>query len=78
MAPSHVLVPLDGSPLADAALEEAMETYDCRITVLNVVTPIDEQGNGVRQPAGPSKLRSGPATRQTPSSNTSRNTMLIT
>jgi len=41
VAPSHVLVPLDGSPLADEALEHALETYDCRITVLNVVTPLD-------------------------------------
>jgi nucleotide-binding universal stress UspA family protein len=41
MAPSHVLVPLDGSPLADAALEQALELFDCRVTVLNVVTPID-------------------------------------
>ncbi|WP_193308761.1 universal stress protein [Halorubrum halophilum] len=41
MAPSHVLVPLDGSPLADEALAEALELFDCRITVLNVVTPID-------------------------------------
>lgn len=43
MAPSHVLVPLDGSPLADDALEHALETFDCRITVLNVVTPLDER-----------------------------------
>jgi nucleotide-binding universal stress UspA family protein len=41
MAPSHVLVPLDGSPLADEALSHALETYDCRITVLNVVQPLD-------------------------------------
>jgi nucleotide-binding universal stress UspA family protein len=41
MAPSHVLVPLDGSPLADEALEQALELFDCRVTVLNVVTPID-------------------------------------
>jgi len=41
MAPSHVLVPLDGSPLADDALVHALETFDCRLTVLNVVTPID-------------------------------------
>jgi len=41
MAPSHVLVPLDGSPLADDALAHALETFDCRITVLNVVTPLD-------------------------------------
>ena len=41
MAPSHVLVPLDGSPLADNALEEALALFDCRVTVLNVVTHID-------------------------------------
>jgi nucleotide-binding universal stress UspA family protein len=39
--PSHVLVPLDGSPLADDALVHALETFDCRVTVLNVVTPLD-------------------------------------
>ena len=38
---SHVLVPLDGSPTADEALVHALETFDCRVTVLNVVTPID-------------------------------------
>ena len=41
MAPSHVLVPLDGSPLSDAALDHALETFDCGVTVLNVVTSID-------------------------------------
>lgn len=41
MAPGHVLVPLDGSPLSDAALDHALETFDCRVTVLNVVTPLD-------------------------------------
>lgn len=41
MSPSHVLVPLDGSPLADEAFEQALELFDCRVTVLNVVTPID-------------------------------------
>jgi len=41
MPPSHVLVPLDGSPLADDALVHALETFDCRVTVLNVVTPVD-------------------------------------
>ena len=41
MAPSHVLVPLDGSPLADDALVHALETFDCSLTVLNVVTPLD-------------------------------------
>ncbi|MFC6872295.1 universal stress protein [Halobellus marinus] len=41
MAPSHVLVPLDGSPLSDKALVHALETFDCSVTVLNVVTPMD-------------------------------------
>ncbi|WP_262179093.1 universal stress protein [Haloarcula laminariae] len=41
MPPAHVLVPLDGSPLADDALEHALETFDCRVTVLNVVVPLD-------------------------------------
>jgi nucleotide-binding universal stress UspA family protein len=38
---SHVLVPLDGSPLADDALVQALDLFECRVTVLNVVTPID-------------------------------------
>ena len=52
MAPSHVLVPLDGSPLADAALDEALELFDCRLTVLNVVTPLDASmsESGVLEP----------------------------
>jgi nucleotide-binding universal stress UspA family protein len=52
MAPSHVLVPLDGSPLADAALDHALETFDCRTTVLNVVTPMDDRMSegGVLEP----------------------------
>ena len=41
MYPSHVLVPLDGSPLADEALAHALAVFDCRITVLNIVTPLD-------------------------------------
>ena len=41
MTASHVLVPLDGSPLAEEALVEALELFDCRVTVLNVVTPVD-------------------------------------
>ncbi|AEN05706.1 UspA domain-containing protein [halophilic archaeon DL31] len=41
MAPLHVLVPLDGSPLAAAALEHALETAVGEVTVLNVVTPLD-------------------------------------
>lgn len=41
MEPSHVLVPLDGSPLADDALEYALAVFDCRLTVLNVITSLD-------------------------------------
>lgn len=41
MKPSHVLVPLDGSPLADEALAHALAVFECRVTVLNVVTPLD-------------------------------------
>ncbi|QCC47428.1 universal stress protein [Halobellus limi] len=41
MHPSHVLVPLDGSPLADDALVHALDVFDCPVTVLNVVTPAD-------------------------------------
>ena len=46
MAPTHVLVALDGSPLADEALRHALETYDCEVTVLNVLTPI---GSGMSE-----------------------------
>jgi len=41
MQPSHVLVPLDGSPLSEAALAHALDVFDCPVTVLNVVTPLD-------------------------------------
>jgi len=41
MAPSHVLVPLDGSPLAEDALAYALDVFDCPVTVLNVVSPVD-------------------------------------
>lgn len=52
MVPTHVLVPLDGSPLAGAALVHALETFDCRTTVLNVVTPLDSSmsESGVLEP----------------------------
>lgn len=52
MAPSHLLVPLDGSPLADEALVQALEIFDCRVTVLNVVTPVDAKMSegGVLEP----------------------------
>jgi nucleotide-binding universal stress UspA family protein len=52
MAPNRVLVPLDGSPLADSALAHALETFDCRVTVLHVVTPMDSamSEGGVLEP----------------------------
>jgi len=52
MATSHVLVPLDGSPLADEALVQALELFDCRVTVLNVVTSVDAKMSegGVLEP----------------------------
>ena len=55
MIPAHVLVPLDGSPLADDALVYALEVFDCRITVLNVVTPIDAEMSegGLLEPEEP-------------------------
>lgn len=37
MTLSHVLVPLDGSPLAEDALEYALDVFDCKVTVLNIV-----------------------------------------
>jgi nucleotide-binding universal stress UspA family protein len=51
VAPSHVLVPLDGSPLAEAALAHALDVFDCRVTVLNVVTPLgaDMSESGLRE-----------------------------
>jgi len=41
MSQGEVLVPLDGSPLADEALREALALFDAPVTVLNVVTPLD-------------------------------------
>lgn len=40
--PERVLVPLDGSPLADEALEHALVVFpDAAFAVLNVITPVD-------------------------------------
>ncbi|WP_281194460.1 universal stress protein [Halorubrum sp. F4] len=52
MAPDHVLVPLDGSPLAEEALAHALATFDCPVTVLNVITPLDADmaESGVLEP----------------------------
>ena len=41
MQPSHVLVPMDGSPLAQEAFEHALAVFDCEVTVLNVVSSLD-------------------------------------
>jgi nucleotide-binding universal stress UspA family protein len=41
MPPSHLLVPLDGSPLADDALAFALENFDCAITVLTVRASVE-------------------------------------
>ena len=41
MEPTHVLVPLDGSPLSEDALAYALSVFECPVTVLNVVTPLD-------------------------------------
>ena len=53
MTLSHVLVPLDGSPLADEALQQTLDRFDCRVTVLNVVTPIDASmsESGILEPS---------------------------
>ncbi|AXG09718.1 universal stress protein [Haloplanus rubicundus] len=61
MPPAHILVPLDGSPLADAALAEALSLFDCRITVLNVVTPLDTgmSEGGVLDAGGDRRERAG-------------------
>jgi len=40
--PDRVLVPFDGSPLAERALEHAVETFpDATVTALYVIDPID-------------------------------------
>lgn len=55
VVPSHVLVPLDGSPLADEALTHALAIFDCRVTVLNVITPLDAtmSEGGILEPSEP-------------------------
>ena len=49
-----MLVPLDGSPLADQALKHALAVFDCRVTVLNVVMPLDASMSegGLLEPDG--------------------------
>jgi nucleotide-binding universal stress UspA family protein len=32
---------MDGSPLAQEAFEHALAVFDCKLTVLNVITPLD-------------------------------------
>ncbi|WP_458208218.1 universal stress protein [Haladaptatus sp. NG-SE-30] len=50
----HVLVPLDGSPAASAALDYALTLPDVEITVLTVVNPfdIDPLSPGYQSPLG--------------------------
>ncbi len=43
MQPSHVLVPMDRSPLAEKALRHALAVFDCKVTVLNIITPLDSR-----------------------------------
>jgi len=39
---AHVLIPIDGSPQSDAALEYALEEFEtAKITVINVIDPIE-------------------------------------
>jgi nucleotide-binding universal stress UspA family protein len=39
----HVLVPMDGSPLAERALEHALQMFpDARVTVLHVIDYVEE------------------------------------
>ena len=46
--PTHVLVPIDGSPQSWAALDHAFTTFEGeRITTLTVVDPLDELYEGV-------------------------------
>lgn len=50
---SDVVVPLDGSSLANEAFPQALETFDTRIAFLSVVTPmaIEMSEGGCRNPA---------------------------
>ena len=50
----HILVPMDGSPQAERALEYALRFPDAEITVLTVINPfdIDPVSPGYQSPAG--------------------------
>jgi nucleotide-binding universal stress UspA family protein len=53
----HVLVPVDGSPLARKALDFALETHpDARVTILHVIDYVEE-GYGAEMLVGPETLR---------------------
>ena len=51
---THVLVPVDGSDPADAALEFALSEYpDATITALHVIDPADVRGSTVIESGAP-------------------------
>jgi nucleotide-binding universal stress UspA family protein len=53
-APKHVLVPTDGSPQSERALDFALTFDDARITLLTVIDPvdIDPLTTGYQSPTG--------------------------
>ncbi len=50
----HVLVPMDGSPLSERALDYALKQPDARVTVLTVIDPfdVDPLSPGLQSPTG--------------------------
>lgn len=50
----HVLVPIDGSPRSERALEHALDMDDVELTVITVVNPFDTDPNtiGLQSPTG--------------------------
>jgi nucleotide-binding universal stress UspA family protein len=50
----HVLVPIDGSPRSERALEHALGLSDVELTVITVINPFDTDPNtiGLQSPTG--------------------------
>ena len=50
----HVLVPIDGSPRSEAALEYALGLPDAELTLITVINPLDTDPNtvGLQSPTG--------------------------